>query len=600
MQPGPEGEVGLAWVRLAESTADASGTGHEWRLFRDPVEVVQTWSLGEVGDCLARVEAAVDTGLTAVGLVSYEAAAGLDPRLPSRPADDFPLVWFGLYEGCTGVGAPPQSPYLVGRWTSTTSPADYGAALDRIRAEIAAGSTYQVNHTLRLSARFEGDSLGFFADLARAQPTPYAAYLDLGRYRVCSVSPELFVRVRDRTVTTRPMKGTVARGATPADDADRARWLAAPGKNRAENVMIVDLLRNDLGRVAVTGSVRVPGLCRVETLPTALTMTSTVEATLLPEVGLRELLTAVFPCGSVTGAPKVSTMRLIRDLEPEPRRVYCGALGIVEPSGDLLFNVPIRTVLIDTHTATATYGVGGGITWDSDVDDEYAETRTKAAVLSQASPPFDLLETMLLERCPEGWTYRNLAEHLARLRASAEHWSYGLDEALLQARLDQAAAAIGDGRWRCRVLLSAAGDVEVQLVALAETPVVTAVLAESPVRSWDPRLRHKTTRREVYGERTVGLPAGTEALLRNERGELTEFTTGTLVVELDGGRFTPPESCGLLPGIGRMLTLRDGTIEERVLSPADLGRATAIWHLNSLRGWRAVQLNHGHATGQDE
>lgn len=570
----------IAFLRLSARDGAA-----RWRRFADPVRIIQTARLDEVQACLAQIEAGVQDGLYAVGFVAYEAAAAFEPAFPTRTVpDDFPLLWFGLFTGAQEAIPDGEGPFMVGAWQAQTTAEEYAQAIADIREEIAAGNTYQVNYTVRLRARFEGDDLAFFAALAQEQPTEYAAYLNLGRYRVLSVSPELFFRVQDGVIRTRPMKGTVARGATPAEDEQLAEWLRAPGKNRAENVMIVDLLRNDLGRVAEFGSVQVPQLCQVEVLPTLLTMTSTIQARLRPGTTLSDLFRALFPCGSVTGAPKINTMRLIDQLEPQSRRVYCGAVGIVEPGGNMVFNVPIRTVLLDTDAGVAEYGVGGGITWDSHADDEYAEVMTKSRVLTQAAPPVSLLETFRLQ---DG-VFVHLAEHLERLAGSAQFWGYPFDHARIQRELQVAALASSVGVFRCRLLLHSGGEVQVQVFPLESVPTVRAALARTPIHSRNPFLRFKTTRREVYEAHSSLVPPGEEVLLYNERGELTEFITGNLVVQLAGRCYTPPLACGVLPGVGRGLALREGHVSERVLTLDDLAQAEAVWHVNSLRGWRAV------------
>jgi para-aminobenzoate synthetase/4-amino-4-deoxychorismate lyase len=354
-----------------------------WRLLRDPVRVVTAHTLAEVLPALEEIEAAVSAGLYAAGFVGYEAAPAFDPALVTHPSGEMPLLWFALFMEFEELDDLPGSigGFNLGEWVPDGSEAEYEADIAEIRRQIAEGNTYQVNHTLRLRAPFAGDDLALFTALSRAQPTRYSAYLNAGRWRVLSVSPELFFSVSEGEIVTRPMKGTSPRGGTPEEDAARIAALRASPKERAENLMIVDLLRNDLGRVARFGTVTVPQLFEVETYPTLHTMTSTVRAELRPGVRLAEVFGALFPCGSVTGAPKVSTMGLIRTLEPAPRGVYCGAVGHLSPGGEMVFNVPIRTVTLDMARCTAEYGVGGGVTWDSTPEGEYAEVLTKAAIV---------------------------------------------------------------------------------------------------------------------------------------------------------------------------------------------------------------------------
>lgn len=592
--PGP-------WLRL-----DFAPPGFTAPLvFRDPEEVVSAWSVEEVGPALAAVQVATDAGLWAAGFVAYEAAPAFDPAMAVRPSPGgLPLVWFGLFaapeptsddpdwnvaaEAGTGVGPLPA-------WSPSTSRARYDAAIAEIRAAIARGDTYQVNHTLRLRgpwpARTRAEDLAHYRRLRRAQQAGYAAYLDLGAHRIVSVSPELFFRRDGTRVTTRPMKGTAPRGRWPEEDAARAAALVASEKDRAENVMVVDLLRNDLGRLAVPGTVEVPQLCALERYPTVWQLTSTVTADVPAATGLPELLGALFPCGSVTGAPKIATMREIATLEDDPRQVYCGTIGLVAPGGAAAFSVAIRTVLVDTATGTAEYGVGGGITWDSRTADEYAELLAKAAVLAAEAPAFALLETLRLE---EG-RYHLLERHLDRLRGSAGWFGRPDPSVAVSDALDAVARRHAAGRWRVRLLVDEDGSVRTEAHALEpdRSAPVRVLLGREPVSSADVFLQHKTTHRVAYapGRRQLAEhPGAYDVLLHNERGELTEATTANLVLELDGRLCTPPRTSGLLGGVERAEALATGRIEERVLVPADLGRAGRIWLLNGVRGWVPAEV----------
>jgi para-aminobenzoate synthetase/4-amino-4-deoxychorismate lyase len=350
--------------------------------------------------------------------------------------------------------------------------------------------------------------------------------------------------------------------------------------------MIVDLLRNDLGRVAETGAVKVEELFRVERYPTVLQMTSTVAATLREGVTLEELFAALFPCGSVTGAPKVSTSRFIAALEDSPRGVYCGAVGFVAPGGDAAFNVAIRTVVIDKETGEAVYGVGGGVTWDSTPGGEHAEALAKAKLLTEEAPDFELLETMRLDESG----YRLLEEHLARLEASAEYFDIPVNVADVREALALHAESHPNVPRRVRLLISTDGRARVESEPLAELPdgSLRVALAFTPVKKSDRFLCHKTTRRGTYEARRAERPGVFDVLLWNEEGELTEFTNGNVVVELDGRRWTPPRACGLLAGTFRAELLRRGEVAERVLSKEDLARATRVWFINGVRGWVEV------------
>ena len=390
----------LPWGRFDDLTTGAS------LAFPSPGRVVVANRAVDVVPALAEVARATAAGGWAFGFVAYEAAAGLDPALVAHPrsADDPPLVWFGLCDRPPVEPAPlpADAAGTSARWRLDWSDDEHRRAVERVRDHIAAGDTYQCNLTDRLRAAHVGDPLALYARLARAQQGSFNAYLDTGRHVVASASPELFLDWTGDRVTTRPMKGTAARGRTAADDVAAARGLRESAKEQAENLMIVDLLRNDLSRVAVTGTVAVPALFTVERYPTVWQLTSEVAARVRDDVTLVDLFGALFPCGSVTGAPKARTMRLIRDLESGPRGVYCGAIGMVAPPGQPFrarFSVAIRTVVVDRDTDTAVYGTGGGITWSSVPADERAELTTKAAVLTGVRPLAPVVAPETAIRC---------------------------------------------------------------------------------------------------------------------------------------------------------------------------------------------------------
>ena len=556
--------------------------------FRGPLEVITTSDLNEVRAALREVERAARAGLYAVGFVAYEAAPAFDRALVVRERAT-PLVWFGLFD------APAPPPRLEGRgesgrgltsWEPSEKRDTYERNVREVREAIARGDTYQVNYTFRLRARFGGDAFAFYERLRAAQPTRFGAYLDTGRFQILSASPELFFRRRGRRVLTRPMKGTAARGRWVEEDEAACRTLAESEKNRAENVMIVDLLRNDLGRVAETGTVRASSLFKVERHPTVFQMTSTVGARLREGSTLEDIFAALFPCGSVTGAPKVSTMRLIARLEGSARGVYCGAIGCVEPGGDAVFNVPIRTVVVDAIKGTAEYGTGGGVTWDSTPGGEYAEALEKARLLTEDPTDFELLETLRLE----AGRFHLLEEHLARLKSSARYFDFRVSEERVREALDEHASThAGESPRRVRLLVSRSGGVRVESSGLQETRGVQRVaLARAPVDRRERFLFHKTTRRGMYDARRAERPELFDVLLRNGEGELTEFTNGNLAVELEGCLWTPPRESGLLAGTLRESLLRAGEISERTLTAEDLRRASRCWLINGVRGWVEV------------
>jgi para-aminobenzoate synthetase / 4-amino-4-deoxychorismate lyase len=570
---------------------DAPGGGRSFR-FGGVRGVLRAERVDEVLPVLAAVERAVADGLHAAGFVAYEAAPAFDPALATHPPDPrLPLAWFALYarrEDAEPAYDAADGQAELGPWRTDLDEAAYVRRIERIRELIAAGDTYQVNLTARLTASFRGDPRALYDRLCLGQRSGFCAFLDLGEGRsVVSASPELFFRLDADGLELRPMKGTRPRGRWVEEDRALAAELAASPKDRAENLMIVDLLRNDAGRVAAFGGVRVERLFRVERYETVHQMTSTIRAVPRPDAGLADVFRALFPCGSVTGAPKVRTTEIIRDLETGPRGVYCGAIGFASP-GEAVFSVGIRTLLLDAAAGTAELGVGSGVTWDSDAAAEWRETWSKAAFARRAPADFRLLETMLWE--PDGGWYL-LDGHLARLAASADYFGYAWDADDAMRRLREAARGF-EGAQRVRMKLDRDGSLAIESTpqpASSAGPARVAVAAE-PVDSRDPMLYHKTTRRAEYERRAAARPDCDDVLLVNERGELTESTIANLVMRMDGALWTPPLDAGLLPGVLRADLLARGEIRERVLHPADLSRAEEVWLINSVRRWRPAAV----------
>ncbi|MDQ2730737.1 MAG: aminodeoxychorismate synthase component I [Armatimonadota bacterium] len=558
--------------------------------FAEPLQVITAHTEDEVRPALRAVQQAAASGLYAAGYIAYEAAPAFDPAFGVCPQPTaLPLLWFGIFSApVTHIVQPETSGFAVSDWQPDVSRAEYSSNVAAVREALGRGDSYQVNYTVRMRAGFTGDDYAWYQRLRAAQDSGYAAYLNLGRYKILSVSPELFFQWDGATIETRPMKGTMPRGRWPEEDEHHAAWLASSPKNQAENVMIVDLLRNDLSRISQPGTVCVSKLFQVERYPTVLQMTSTVIAETNPAITLEDIFEALFPCGSVTGAPKISTMRLIAALEKTPRQVYCGAIGFVTPGGCATFNVAIRTVVVDSERGQAEYGVGGGITWDSNPEDEYAEIWAKTAVLTEGWPEFDLLESIRLE---DG-SYTLLQRHLDRLESSARYFDISISMDKVRAALIAHAQAHALGSHKVRLLLSKKGGVRVEsgpLAPLGKEPLRVA-LAKQPVSSHDRFLFHKTTNRRVYEAARMERPDVFDVLLSNEKGELTEFTTGNLVIELDGQLWTPPRECGLLAGTFRDELLACGVIHERVLAVSELHAASKLWLVNSVRGWVRVEL----------
>jgi len=568
-----------------------AGSAPDWdRSFTNPHWLAAAQTVADVPALLQRAWDQSRQGAWVVVALAYEAAPAFDPGLRVHAPGKAPLAFAAAYAAPTGDGCPEPTPsgtFTATPWRPLISRERYDRALVALRENIRQGEVYQVNYTFPLACRFSGDPATWFAALAREQGAAYSCRLDLGGRRLLSFSPELFFERRGETVVTRPMKGTMPRGGTPAADAAMAEKLRVCPKNRAENRMITDLLRNDLGRVARTGSVAVPELFTVEPLGPAWQMTSTVTARVPRETGLFPLLTALFPCGSITGAPKRSAMRLIRRLEPHPRGFYTGAIGQIAPGGDATFAVAIRTVECDSQTGLCRFGVGGGITYDSDARGEYEECRTKAAFLRQAAP-FELLETLLLAH----GRFAFLPEHCARLAGSAAFSGYAHDPAVIERALAAVRLARPTGRHRVRLLLARDGHPRTEAFPLG--PRGTAPLrlgwASRPVTADDPALRHKTTRRERYDRALAEHPDCDDVLLINADGEVTESCRANLVAALDGRLVTPALACGLLPGTYRERLLARGRLVEARLRPEDLARASRLWCINSVRLWMPAVL----------
>jgi para-aminobenzoate synthetase/4-amino-4-deoxychorismate lyase len=590
--PSNPPDSGSPWGRFDDL---AQGTGLR---FARPFRVLAATEPADVVPVLAEVERATEAGCWAFGYVAYEAAAGLDRALAGavRPGPHpMPLVQFGLCDRPAEVPpvvVPPGTAraYSVGPWRKGWTEADHRDDVTRVREFIAAGETYQLNLTVRMHAGISGDTEQLYADLAWGQRGSYAAYLDLGRFVVASASPELFFRWTDDGLLTRPMKGTVRRGRDTAEDDGRRRALVADPKERAENLMIVDLLRNDLGRIAEVGSVQVPALFTPERYETVWQLTSDVTGRPRPGTGLVDVFRALFPSGSVTGAPKQRSMELIRQLEHEPRGVYCGAVGMVAPPGHdfrASFSVAIRTVVVDRATGSAVFGTGGGITWGSEPAAEHAELLAKAAILAQPYEEFGLIETMA--HLP-GTGLRNLDRHLDRLADSAALFGFDFDRATVTARLS--AAVDDDAAARVRLVLHRSGDVDVRTGPLPPPPdrPVRLALDDDPVDAGAVWLRHKTTRRAVYLERAARHPDAEDVVLVNQHGRITEATIANVAVRLDGQWWTPPAAAGCLPGVERGRLLQSGALQERELTVDDARRADALALVSSLRGWRPAVL----------
>ncbi len=542
-------------------------------------------------------------GRWCVGWVAYEAAPAFDDHLPvCTPEPGQALAMFAVFDqALPWPAAGPTGAWQTAPWQSGLSAPAFTAQIAAIHELIQAGEVYQVNLTAPLSSQLEPrapeTALQYFHALHRSQPDGYAVYLDTagqpanaGLSHVLSVSPELFFHWHGDQITTRPMKGTAARGSTPEDDAAAARHLQTSDKELAEHLMIVDLLRNDLSRIAQLGSVQVPSLFDVQALPTVWQMTSTVQARTREGLRLSDVFAALFPCGSITGAPKRRAMHHIAALEGAPRGVYCGAVGLMAPGGEVTFNVPIRTVVLRPGLQpgwAARCGIGSGITLDATAEAEAKEWRHKQAFLKRAAQPFELLESLRLE---EGQLHR-LAAHLQRLTRAARHFGFPLDVEAIRSALTAQAQMHPQGIHKVRLLLNAQGQASCESSPLAATTAqpMQVALAAHAMPLADEFIAHKTTQRKAYA--AFSPPPGCfDTLLWNAQGQLTEFTIGNVAVKLAGEWLTPPLSAGLLPGVMRETLLTEGRVREAVISLSDLSRAQGLALVNSVRGWINVEL----------
>ena len=582
-------------ARIDFSNLDDSAAPRLRHAFGTPRAVLVAHALHEVRAVLDAVQAAAAQGAWCIGYLRYEAAPAFDAALAVHPADG-PLAWFSVHDAVLPWPEDDSASVARVEWTETCLRPAFDASVAHIQRAIADGELYQVNFTAPLAGAWLGEpeagaAQALFAALQRAQPGGYAAFIDTGDEQLLSVSPELFFDWQDGQILARPMKGTAARGATPADDAAQAAALRASPKERAENVMIVDLLRNDISRIAEPFSVRVPALFHTEALPSVWQMTSDVRARTRAGTSLADVFAALFPCGSVTGAPKVRAMQMIRALEAGPRGVYCGAIGIVRPGPTgqgvrATFNVPIRTVSVQAGQLRC--GIGSGITSGALPEAEWREWRDKRKFLERASLPFDLLETLALDN----GRLRHANAHLQRLAGAAAHFGYVFNMSSLGDCLQSLAQAHPHGLWRVRLLLDAHGQPRAEAFAMDASPVsVRLQLASRPLEEAQGEfVRFKTTRRAHYDAFTP-LKAGVfDTVLWNGQREITECTRGNLAMRLDGRWVTPPLACGLLPGVGRALALQSGRLVESVVRLDDLPRVQDWAFVNSLRGWLAAEL----------
>ena len=574
-------------------------------LFLQPLRTIAANRLEELPRLFEQIDAALQDGCHVAGYFGYECGYHFENfQRISLERSSLPLAWLGVYRD------PVVFDHLLGQTLNEAvlpeiqvhfdtvpdvfadtvslqiSHEEYTSRVRRIKDYIAAGDTYQVNFTDRVEMDVACSAMSAFQSLSRHQPVAYSAFLNLPDCQILSLSPELFFRMDEGRITTRPMKGTMPRGLDLADDHRAMLRLQSDEKNRSEHVMIVDLLRNDLGRICTMGSVKVEDLFTIEKYQTLLQMTSTVSGTLRQGLSYYDIFRNIFPSGSITGAPKIRTMQIIRELEQSPRGVYTGAIGYFAPGGKAAFNVAIRTLLL--REGRAAMGVGGGIVADSEPASEYRECLLKASFLTRRYRDFQLIETMLWDN---GLVRLDL--HLQRLEDSASYFGFSYDRNAIEAELRQACAVLIPGiEYRVRLLSGPLGEATVLVteINLTASPLRVRLSTQS-VSSTNYFLRHKTTHRQFYEDQLAAARQDgfDEVLFTNERGELTEGAISNLFLRIGGRWFTPPLSCGVLPGIFRRHLLEtESMAEEKVLTLNDLRAADAIYLCNSLRGLRQV------------
>ena len=553
-------------------------------VYTDPQDIIVCHTTDGVEDAFARIEAALGEGLHVAGYMAYELGLALEDKLTPllRPNLDTPLIWMGVF------GEPePFDDIHFAQWSTDAfavenlrhdlTREDYIEQVKRIREHIRAGDVYQINHTFKQTFDFDGSPLALFAHLRKTQRAKYGALIATGDDHILSLSPELFFESDGRVMRTRPMKGTAPRIANPRYDAEQTAWLKNDEKSRAENLMIVDLLRNDLGRISLVGSVHVTELFEVETYPTVHQMTSTIEAKPRPATTFSHIAHALFPCGSVTGAPKVKAMELIHGLENEPRGVYTGAVGHSGPGGQHRYNVAIRTLHIRGQAGEI--GIGSGIVYDSDPADEWEECHVKARFLTQSYEPFDLLETIKWDPASG---FALLDRHLSRLENSAAAFGYPLDVDVVQDAL-KAAVEDHDSPQRVRLLVDEDGLVRVETAPLEPLETLSFDVQPLPIDRNSPFIYHKTTNRAFYDDAREASDCD-EVVFHNEVGELTEGSFTNLFVQQDGHLFTPPLQSGVLDGTLRREMLETGLVEEKTLHINDLDQCQRVFLGNSVRG----------------
>ena len=549
------------------------------QIFTDAIKELKTKDIKEVKPLLDELEAYQNEGYYAVGYVSYEAAPAFETKFQviDGPLMSEYLLYFTVHETVQTEPIPlTYDPITLPKsWQELTSAEEYKTAIEHIHHHIRQGDTYQVNYTVQLQQNLTADPFAIYNRLVVEQNAHYNAFIQHDDVSIISISPELFFKKDGDRLTTRPMKGTTNRGLTTETDLKQAQWLAQDQKNRSENMMIVDLLRNDMNRISKIGSEDVKSLCQVEQYSTVWQMTSTIETQLLPNSSLSDVFQALFPCGSITGAPKIATMEIIKKVEKQPRGVYCGAIGILVPQGPSIFNVAIRTLQMEETKAI--YGVGGGITWDSNWEAEYEETKQKAAVLYRQDPKFDLIST---GRIHQG-KLLFLEEHIKRLQESSRYFDYPFNAEKAHYQVEALCQSLDlNTDYRLKMSLAKDGELKFehsQLTNLSDD-FCQARLVEQRHPLDSPYTFFKTSYRPHLNIEPH------EQIYYNHEGQLLETSIGNIVLKIEDQLYTPPVHLGLLNGIYRQSLITENKLKEKVLTVKDLKQAQAIYGCNAVRG----------------
>ena len=562
-----------------------------WRIFSSPVEVLYTHDLNHVKNVLNEVHDKVEKKkLIAAGYLSYEAAPAFDNAYRVNEKGSLPLICFGLFKDYK-IEKILESQKLESaeaiEWEVTTDRTLYESHLKYIKDQIKLGNTYQVNYTLRKHSNTISNPYDFF--LEKAQDAPYAAFIDSDEHTIISMSPELFFKLSGDSLICKPMKGTSKRGKTLHEDIVLMEDLKNSEKDQAENIMITDMLRNDMGKISNTGSVKVLSEFDIEKYPTVWQMTSSIESQ--ANASITGIFEALFPCASVTGAPKVSSMKIISEIEDQPREIYTGAIGYIAPNNEAQFSVPIRTILSDKKAHRSVYGTGSGIVWDSEIQKEWDECQNKSAILSAGSQDFELFETMRWNSSKKIFLEKL---HLDRLKDSAEFYDYKFHHEKISNKLqDYLKNLEPESEKVIRLFLAKDGEIRLTTSAYKEQnkdkPQFIS-LATRPVNSEDRSLYHKTTNRSVYENAIGENPDCDDILLWNEAGNITESTISNVIFKKDSEYYTPPVSCGLLSGTYRAHLISQGHLKERIIPKAEINLYSEIYLINSVRGKYPVKL----------